>query len=560
MLERSQSLRRDLLLLLVLLLPWFLLLTGVRPLSVPDEGRYPEIAREMLLSGDFITPRINGAVFLDKPALYYWLQAVSMQFFGVSATSIRLMPALFGVAGCLAVFAAGWRWFGRRAAWLSALVLASSPLYFMASQYANLDLEVATWIALSLLAFMVGRQATDPARRRAWLWAAYLAGGLGALTKGLIGFVLPALVIFAWMLWRRRWRELPSWQLYWLPLAVLLVCLPWYAAVQWYNPQFLHFFFVYQQFQRYTGGGFNNAFPAWFYLAVLALTLLPWSFWLPGALRHGWQNRHVGNETYALLFAWPLAILLFFSLPASKIVSYILPVTFPLALLLGARLDARWREGKPGGWLALASGILLAALGVAALVAAGMHKPKLPPGWLLAGMGATLLLAAALCAWGWRRGMAATVLGLALGGAGLAGWLLPAIPYMERNSAQAAAEVLKPMLGPDAVLVSYRNYFQDLPLYLNRRELIRVVDDWQDPEIVKTDNWRREFYFALRDQPEAREWLLDAAAFKALLAGPRSVYVIARRDNEAELMQLGLQRYWQEGDLQIYVRPDHALK
>lgn len=560
MLERSPALRRDLLLLLLLLLPWFLLLTGVRPLSVPDEGRYPEIAREMLLSGDFITPRINGAVFLDKPALYYWLQALSMQFFGVGTVSIRLMPALFGLAGCLAVFAAGWRWFGRRAAWLSALMLASSPLYFMASQYANLDLEVAVWIALSLLAFMAGRQATDPRRRRAWLWAAYLAGGLGALTKGLIGFVLPALVIFAWMLWRRRWRELPSWQLYWLPVAVLLVCLPWYAAVQWQNPQFLHFFFVYQQFQRYTGGGFNNAFPAWFYPAVLALTLLPWSLWLPGALRHGWRQRQAGNETYALLFAWPLAILLFFSLPASKIVSYILPVTFPLALLLGAWLDARWREGKAGGWLALASGVLLAGLGVAALVAAGLHKPKLPPGWILVGMGVSLLLAAGLCAWGWRRGMVATVLGLMLGGAGLAGWLLPAIPYMERNSAQVAAEVLKPMLGPEAVLVSYRNYFQDLPLYLNRRELIRVVDDWQDPDIVKTDNWRREFYFALRDQPEAREWLLDATAFKTLLAGPRPVYVIARRDNEAELLQLGLQRYWQEGDLQIYVRPDSAQR
>ncbi|MCD6061789.1 MAG: arnT 1, partial [Moraxellaceae bacterium] len=95
-------LRRDLWLLLVLLLPYFLLMTGARPLNIPDEGRYPEVAREMLLTGDFVTPRNNGIVFMDKPALYYWLQAAAMAVFGVEVWSIRLVPALFGVFGCVA--------------------------------------------------------------------------------------------------------------------------------------------------------------------------------------------------------------------------------------------------------------------------------------------------------------------------------------------------------------------------------------------------------------------------------------------------------------------------
>lgn len=532
-----RRLLRDLALLLIVLLPWFLALMGARPLNVPDEGRYPEVAREMLVSGDFITPRVNGAVFLDKPALYYWLQAASLKTFGVSVASIRLMPALFGVAGCLLVFLTGWRFFSRRAAWLSVLPLAASPLYFLASQYANLDLEVAVWITAALVGFLFGHgEAPGSPRRRLYFALAYLAGGFGVLTKGLIGIVLPSIVIFAWMLWRRRWRELPSWSLPLLPVAVLAVCLPWYTAVQVHNPQFLHFFFIYQQFQRYTGGGFNNVFPAWFYPAVLALGLLPWSFWLPAAFTEGWKRRAESGDVRAFLMAWPLVILLFFSLPASKIVSYILPTVPPMALLLGAAFDDWLGQQRRQPWLVRGVAVVLLALLIGALVAAGKEwhqphhplHPELP--WLLLGLAATLAAAVACCVLALRGQLDKLLLGLALAGGGIATWAVPLVPCFDKESIRETAAALLPRLTPDAVVVTYHNYFQDLPLYLNRAEPIRVVDDWTDPNIVKIDNWRREFYFALQDQPEARGWLLDDAGFAALLNGRRPVYMVVNAD------------------------------
>ena len=345
--------REALVLALMLFVCWFAI-SGWRPLSVPDEGRYPEIAREMLMTGDFVTPRLNGVAFLDKPALYYWLQTVSYRLLGVSTWSVRLMPVLFGVAGVVLVFVASWHLFSRRAAQIAAAVLASSPLYVGASQYANMDLEVATWISATLLLFLLAWQASQPRQR--WLfWAAYACMGCGVLTKGLIGAVFPLMIIGAWTVLGWRWRELLRWQIIPGVMITLAVCLPWYLAVQKANPGFFHYFFIYQQFERFASGGFNNALPFWFYLPVIAIGLLLWSFWLPHAL-HNQFRAAVGStalhqaDARQLLLLWPALILVFFSIPQSKIVGYILPVLPPLAMLLGDYLDRKldFAHGQPG--------------------------------------------------------------------------------------------------------------------------------------------------------------------------------------------------------------------
>ena len=529
-----RRLLRDFALLFIVLLPYFLLLLGARPLNVPDEGRYPEIAREMLVTGDFITPKVNGAVFLDKPALYYWLEAGSMSVFGVNPAAIRLPQALFGVAGCLLVFALTARFFNRRAAWFSAVALAASPLYFLSSQYANLDLEVAFWISASLAGFLCGAYAEPSSHwRRGFFILGYLAGGFGVLTKGLIGIVLPSLAIFTWMLWQRRWRELPRWSLLWLPVAVLVVCLPWYTMVQLRNPQFLHFFFIYQQFQRFTGGGFNNVFPWWFYPVVLMLGLLPWSMLLPAALRDAWCTRNSDNGVRAFLLAWPFAIILFFSLPASKIVSYSLPAVPPLAILVGVALDGWLARGLHLPRLGRFAGLVLAifALGIAFFATRVGLQPRYAAhphlAGLLYGLAGAFAVGAA-CIWlGAGRKLGHIVLGLAIAGGGLSLLAVPLVPCFDKESIRGTAEALKPFLTADAVVVTYHNYYQDLPVYLNRPDQIRVVDDWNDPNIIKVDNWRREFRFALNDQPEASYWLLDEDGFAKLLSGPHPVFVVA---------------------------------
>src|SRR5580692_7343889 len=136
----------DMLFLTVMLGIFYALWMGSYPLFTPDEGRYSEVAREMVVTGDYITPRLNGVAFLDKPVLYYWLQASAIHLFGLTESALRFWPALLGILSCLIVYLAGRQFFNRRTAIFAAIILATSPLYYAASHYANLDIEVASLV------------------------------------------------------------------------------------------------------------------------------------------------------------------------------------------------------------------------------------------------------------------------------------------------------------------------------------------------------------------------------------------------------------------------------
>ena len=211
------------------LLAWFVAFTGTRLLNVPDEGRYAEVAREMVVTGDLVTPRLNGVPFLDKPPLFYWLEAASFSAFGAHAWSARLVPALLGWLGTVLVLLAGARLRGWRAGVLGAAVLATSPLWLGGAQYVNHDLAVAAFLTASLLSFVVGL--TGPAREgAAWIVAGCVAAGLAVLTKGLIGLVFPFGITGLWVLLTGRLRRVP-WGALALGLVVLAaVVAPWSLA------------------------------------------------------------------------------------------------------------------------------------------------------------------------------------------------------------------------------------------------------------------------------------------------------------------------------------------
>ena len=154
---------------------------GHRPLNVPDEGRYPEVAREMLKYGQWITPKVNGVPFLDKPPLYYWFEACSMGLLGVTRWAIRLPIALFAMMGLIITYLTGFVLYNRRTALYSTLCLGSSVLYFGAAHYANLDLEVAVWVYLALCCFLLS-QNPNTSHRYTYLTVAYLSAALGFLT------------------------------------------------------------------------------------------------------------------------------------------------------------------------------------------------------------------------------------------------------------------------------------------------------------------------------------------------------------------------------------------
>ncbi|MHB1284066.1 MAG: ArnT family glycosyltransferase, partial [Metallibacterium scheffleri] len=237
-----------------------------RSLLEPDEGRYAEVPREMVASGNWVTPRYDGVLFLDKPALQYWGTALAYEAFGASNWTARLWGLLTGLLGMLAVGWAGARAFGRVAGWSAAAVLGSSLLWVVGSHLNTLDMGVAALLGTSLCTFILAQLPDASVRaQRGWMLLTWLAMAAAFLSKGLIGIVFPGGALFFYMLWTGQWHLLRRMQwLLGLSLFLLLV-LPWYIALQLRHEQFLHYFFIGQQFTRYLSDRFDRSHPFWFF-------------------------------------------------------------------------------------------------------------------------------------------------------------------------------------------------------------------------------------------------------------------------------------------------------
>ncbi|MBK1713854.1 glycosyltransferase family 39 protein, partial [Rubrivivax gelatinosus] len=323
---------------LLLFLLWLAAGALWRPLMLPDEGRYVGVAWEMLQRGDGLTPTLDGLPYFHKPPLFYWITAAAMRLLGAQPLALRAAPLL----GAWAMGLAAWLWIGggrsparRREATLALALLATTPLGFLGAQYADCDMLVAGFISLTIVCARRALGGRRPAPA-GWAVAAAASAALAVLAKGLIGVVLPALVLLPWLLAtgraRRAGRLLQPAAL----LVFVLLAAPWFVAAQRAHPGFFDYFVVEQHFRRYTQAVFNNREPAWFFVAVLPLATLPASAWGWAALqrlRAAW--RRAGVHAEPVFAAWWLAVvLLFFSLPASKLVGYVLPALLPLVLLL----------------------------------------------------------------------------------------------------------------------------------------------------------------------------------------------------------------------------------
>ena len=265
---------------------WLAWSIGLHPLTLPDEGRYAGIAWEMLRSGDWLVPTQDGLPFFHKPPLFYWLTALSMRVFGVSAAAARLAPLLCACLAIAGMFAVTRRRAGEPIAAATVFVLATMPLLFGAAQYANLDLPVAAFIALAIVfAADAALDLQHGASHRNALLLAWACAALGMLAKGLIGIVLPGLVIVAWLAALRQWRTIARLL---SPAGIalfVLIAAPWFVLVERRYPGFARYFFYHHHFERFVEQGFNNAAPWWFFFVVLPALALPWSLWLLGVRR-----------------------------------------------------------------------------------------------------------------------------------------------------------------------------------------------------------------------------------------------------------------------------------
>ncbi len=417
---------------LVTLAVWLLATLGLRPLMLPDEGRYVEVAREMLL-GDGAVPTLYGLPFFHKPPLMYWLDMAAMQVFGINAFAARIAPALGAWLMGAAIYADLHRRATPRDAAIVLGVLATSPFFFIGAQYANHDMLVA---GLITVAVVLARRAVDDAPRMPLrlVVAAWSAMALAVLAKGLIGIVLPALIVGPWLLTQRRWRELLQLM---HPLAITafaLIAVPWFVAMQLRYPAFLDYFFLEQHVRRFAQSGFNNVQPFWFFVPVLLLLTLPWSLWLPFALRRLLPAPNQLDTLPTAPYAWwVVAVVGFFSMPSSKLVGYALPALAPFAALLGLAIC----RGRAWRWIIPAAGSACVAV----------------------------------------------VLALA--------WAAP-------NSNRDVGQVLATRLKPGDRVVFVDSPFFDVPFYAGMTQFPIVLSDWDDPDVPLRDNWRKELSDAAR--------------------------------------------------------------
>ena len=326
---------------------WFLTL-DVRHLLSSDEGRYAEISREMFASGDWVTIRYNGLKYFEKPPFHLWMTALAYHAFGVGDWQSRLWVALSGAIGLLMTVLAAHRWFGMRVAVLTGAVLLAAPMWNLASHFNSLDMSVSGALACVLAGVLLAQHpAATPRSQRHWMWFAWGAMGVAVLTKGLIGIVLPGLVLVVYTLVARDWAVWRRLHLVGGTLILLAITAPWFVLVSLRNPEFPQFFFIHEHWERYTTSVHQRGAPMWFFVPQLLGGFLPWvglSIGMASVVRA--DARRDGFRPAVLLAVWAGAIFAFFSVSNSKLPGYIVPIYPALALLAALALDTldarRW--------------------------------------------------------------------------------------------------------------------------------------------------------------------------------------------------------------------------
>jgi 4-amino-4-deoxy-L-arabinose transferase-like glycosyltransferase len=548
----AASWRRDLLVLSLLGALLFGFRLGSYPLANPDEGRNAEIPREMLATADFVTPRLNGVNYFEKPPLVYWLVAGALKVFGENEWAVRLTPALFALGGGLLTYAAARRLQGREAGLAAAMVLGTSLLYFGLSRILILDMAVSVLMSATLFCFILGVNEAPGSRRRWLFYGLYASAALATLTKGMIGFLVTGAVMFLWLLVFNHWKRLRPLYLPTGLLVFLAIAVPWHLLAASRNETWAHRYFVYEHFERFSSTAASRPGPWYYFVPIVLLGLFPWVGFLPAALRAalkgGWDARRQNANAWFFV-TWIVFIFLFFSKSQSKLAPYILPIFPPLALLIGAWLaraasieSSRLRVGFRvfsfvAGLLAVA--LILAVTKIGLVIRDAEQALVLRPYALTM---AAILATGGICApalarlRGDRTGLVAMAATMAL----FFGALTFAAPEIQKPGTKPLAEIVNARARPADRVMHYHEFFHDFTFYAGR--VVDVVAFKGELELEEDATARGSGRFM--GEPE----------FRAAWALPGRVFAVARKRDMKELLSDPTFRYHLLGETR-----DHYL-
>lgn len=535
-LHRNKTLTWTLLIVFAAVLLYAL---GARTLVPPDEGRYAEMAREMFASGDWITTRLNGIKYFEKPPLQTWMNALSFTLFGLGDWQARLWTGLCGLLGVVLTGVAGTRVFGARIGFYAALVLGSSFYWVACSQIDSLDMGLSGMMTVALCALLIAqRDDASGSERRNWMLVCWAGMALSVLSKGLIGLVLPGGVLVFYTIFSRDWAIWKRLHIVKGLILFFLIATPWFVLVGLKNPEQPHFFFVHEHFDRFLKKEHHREAAWYIFFVLLAAGSVPWVGVLiqslVGAARRDGETTKFRPRL--MLLVWVAFITLFFTKSNSKLPGYILPVFPAVALLVAVYLDAGTRRGR------MVTAALTALLGVGFLVTvpfmlkfakhAGedvLYAAYQP--WVLAA-GLVLLIGGCLALL-YARQMLRDLFVVVLAIAGFAGTQLLLVGFEPIGQVRAGVNLLPALkaagaANPAVKVYSVGIYEQSLTFYLGRP--VTLVD------------YRDEFDFGLQQQPElaiptipefVARWRTDAAA------GVRNVAII-RPEIAADLQRQGV--------------------
>jgi 4-amino-4-deoxy-L-arabinose transferase-like glycosyltransferase len=521
---------------------------GSASLYEPDEGRNSEKAREILLLKDWLTPHENFYPVLDKPIFFYWLIAISYKIFSFSEWAARLPSACAGLGTILLVYSfVRSRWGQWEALW-SGLILLGSVEFFILSRVVIFDMPLTFFITLALIAFYQAAHTERALQRRLLCAVLYTALAVATLIKGLIGVVVPGMVIFFYLLLTKRWNILLKLHLLPGTLLFLVIVAPWYLRVDALNPGYLKYYLWDEHFGRFTSDEFNRSQP-WYYFILVGLAgFFPWSVAVPFVVT--WYRKKTLDDKTIFLLLWVVLPFLFFSLSDAKLPHYILPIFPAAAVLTAVPLVRLYRVSRPRVSCALLLSVLMQGLTALYLIC-GFLWPAILPSVLRGGLasmapflwgyGAIVFLAIAYLVYRQRNGLWAgqrhlylmhglfTVLFLLF----LARVMVIAAPD---RSAKELARIAAPQLSATTQLVFYDTYMAGLAFYLQTDRPI-----W----MVTHSNKRRTFlgnFYAMTDREEPKtHWgkaLLDFDEFRQKWqAATQPLLIIVKEKNLSRLRE-----------------------